>query len=78
MLHQAAIYLPIAGGYSYAPLRVGLVVRNPAGQEIYIQPGDDESAMRDTFSALDGLTDLGVPEDRRAIVADMALGEYFS
>ena len=32
-------YQPIGGGYAYSALRVGLVVRNPAGQEIYCQAG---------------------------------------
>ena len=41
-----ATYFQIGDGYSYAPLRVGLVVQNPAGREIYVQPGDSEIAMR--------------------------------
>ncbi len=68
-------YLPIAGGYSYAPLRVGLVVRNPAGQDVYVQPGDDEAAMRETIEALG---ELDVTDDKRALVTDMTLGEYFA
>lgn len=68
-----ATYLNIAGGYSYAPLRVGLVVRNPQGREAYFQPGDDEAAIRETIEALDE-----IPEDKQAIIADMALGDYFA
>jgi hypothetical protein len=70
-------YLPIAGGYSYAPLRVGLVVRNPAGQEIYCQPGDDETAMRANIEALDEISE-DTSDAKRATIADMMLGEYFN
>jgi hypothetical protein len=70
-------HLAIAGGYSYAPLRVGLIVRNPAGKSVYVQPGDDETAMRETIDALDEISD-DVTDAKRAIIADMALGEYFS
>lgn len=65
-------YQPIAGGYSFAQLRVGLVVRNPAGREVYCQPGDDSDAMRSTIEAL-----AEVEESKRGDIADMALGEYF-
>lgn len=67
-------YLPIADGWSYAPLRVGLVVRrDDDGKEIYIQPGDDESAMRANIEALDE-----IPDDKRATIAAMMLGDYFN
>lgn len=65
-------YFDIAGGYSYAPLRTGIVLRNPAGRDIYIQPGDDETAMRNNIEALDE-----VPENRRGTIADMCFGDYF-
>lgn len=67
-------YLQIAGGYSYAALRIGLVVRSPAGREIYCQPGDDENAMRANIEALDEIDD----EIKRGTIADMLLGEYFA
>lgn len=67
-------YIQIAGGYSYAPLNVGLTVRHPDGREIYCQPGDDETAMRANIDALDEI-DEG---DKRATIADMVLGEYFA
>jgi hypothetical protein len=67
-------YLPIAGGYSYAPLRVGLSVRAPDGKEIYCQPGDDETAMRANIDALDEIEE----GDKRATIADMVLGGYFA
>ena len=66
-------YIEIAGGYSYAPLRVGLVLRNPDGAEIYCQPGDDENAMRENIDALEE-----VEESKRAIIADMTFSDYFS
>lgn len=66
----AAIY---DSGYIYAELRVGVALRNPAGKEVYFQPGDDTAAILDTIEALDS-----IPEDRRAIVADMAFSEYFA
>jgi hypothetical protein len=66
-------YTEIAGGYCYASLRVGMVVRNPLGAEIYIQPGDDHAAMMDTIDALEE-----IDEAKRGTIADMALGEYFA
>jgi hypothetical protein len=68
-----ASYIQIAGGYSYAPLRVGLVIRDPQGREVYCQPGDDEAAMRANIEALDE-----VSGDKRGIIADMVLGDYFA
>lgn len=70
-------YQDIGGGYSFALLRVGMVVRNPAGQEIYCQPGDDETAMRENIAALDEISE-DVEDAKRATIADMTLGEYFS
>lgn len=70
-------YLEIGGGYSYAALRVGLVVRNPAGQEIYCQCGDDETAMRANIDALDEISE-DITDAKRATIVDMVLGEYFS
>jgi hypothetical protein len=65
-------YIAISESYSYAPLRVGLALRNARGIDIYVQPGDDESTIRETIDALDELTD-----HRRDIIADMALSEFF-
>jgi hypothetical protein len=70
-------YLDIGGGYSFAELRVGMVVRNPAGVEIYVQPGDDAAAMRETIEALDEVS-ADVADAKRGIIADMVLGEYFA
>jgi hypothetical protein len=70
-------WMPIGGGYAYCALRVGLVVRNPEGQEIYIQPGDDEATMRANIEALDEVT-LDPDDGKRAILSDMLLGVYFS
>lgn len=69
-------YQPIGGGYAYSALRVGLVVRNPAGQEIYCQAGDDENTMRDNIAALDEIS-LDSNDPKRGIIADMVLSEYF-
>ena len=66
-------YVEIAGGYSYASLRVGMAVRAPDGKEIYIQPGDDEATMMANIEALDEVAD-----DKRGVIADMMLGEYFA
>jgi hypothetical protein len=65
-------YISISESYSYAPSLVGLTLRNARGAEVYVQPGDDESAMRETIEALDEL-----PDNRRDIIADMALADYF-
>jgi hypothetical protein len=54
-------------------LRVGLSLRNARGAEVYVQPGDDESTIRETIEALDELLD-----HRRDIIADMALSDYFA
>jgi hypothetical protein len=50
-----------------------LSLRNARGAEVYVQPGDDESAMRETIEAL-----AEAPDDRRDIIADMALSDYFA
>ena len=65
-------YLAIGGGYSYCPLRVGLVLRNPAGQQVYFRPGDHESAIREMLDALGEIDERSI--DR---VADIALSGYF-
>jgi hypothetical protein len=70
-------YLEIGGGYSYAPLRIGLVVRAPNGKEIYCQPGDDEEAMRANIEALDEISE-DIDDAKRGTIADMMLGEYFA
>lgn len=70
-------YVDIGGGYSFASLRVGMVVRNPAGEEIYCQPGEDETAMRANIDALDEISE-DVNDAKRGTIADMLLGEYFS
>jgi hypothetical protein len=65
-------YHTIAGQWSYAPLRVGLIVRNPDGEEIYFQPGDDASEAMNQIEAIQDL-----PESRAPIIAAMVFGEYF-
>ncbi len=70
-------YLNIGGGYSYAPMRVGLVVQAPNGEQVYVQPGDDETAMRATLEALDEISS-DVDEAKHATLCDMALGDYFA
>jgi hypothetical protein len=74
---MSAGYLDIGGGYSFAVLRVGLSVRNPAGKEIYVQPGDATAAMLETIEALDEIS-TDVEDVKRAQIADMALAEYFA
>lgn len=69
-------YMPIGGGYAYSALRNGLVIRNPQGREVYIQPGDDEALMRETIDALDEMS-LDPNDGGRSILADMALSVYF-
>ena len=63
---------PIAGGYSYTALRVGLVLRSPSGRAVYFQPGDATATILETIEALEE-----VPDNRRAIITDMVLGDYF-
>lgn len=65
-------YIDIGGGYSYAPLRVGLALRSPEGLEVYVQPGDDEAVILRTIEALGEIEPLN-----RSILTDMALGGYF-
>jgi hypothetical protein len=69
-------YQPLGGGYAYASLRVGLVIQNPNGQEVYCQPGDDETAMRANLESLDEIS-LDCDNPKRATIADMLLSEYF-
>lgn len=65
--------IKLSTGYAYTPLRVGLTVTQlSTGREVYFQPGDDESAIRETIDAL-----REVDESRVDMVADIALGEYF-
>ena len=65
-------FTPIAGPYSYALHRVGLSLHN-GRQTVYVQPGDDTS---ETMAQIEALQEI--PEGRRAIVADMAFGDYFA
>ena len=69
-------YQPLGGGYAVCALRCGLTIRNPQGREIYIQMGDDEATMRDNLDALDEIS-LDCDDEKRGIIADMLLGEYF-
>ena len=70
-------YQPLGGGYAYASLRVGLVIRNPQGREIFCQPGDDENIMRENLDALGELS-LDCDEPKRAMIADIMLSDYFA
>ena len=70
---QHTQYLQIGGGYSYAPLRVGLSLMNPQGKEVYFQPGEQEATIRDTIEALEECA-----PDKLDAIADMALSEYFA
>lgn len=74
---MSAPYYDIGGGYSYAWAGAGLVVRAPNGKEIYCQPGDDAATMRENIEALDEISE-DVIDAKRAIIADMMLGEYFA
>lgn len=69
-------YIPIGGGYEYCKLRVGIVMRNATGQEIYIQPGDAENAACANFDALDEIS-LDASDPKRGQIANMLFGEYF-
>lgn len=66
-------YIAIAGDWSYAPTRVGKVLRAPDGEQVYFQPGDDESEFMAQVEAIQEW-----PEDRQWIAADIVLGEYFA
>lgn len=70
---KANNYYSIAGGYDVCPMRVGLVIRNPEGREVYVQPGFAEEVMRLNLSSLDE-----IDESKRGIIADMLLSEYFA
>lgn len=72
-----SVYQELGGGYSYAVCRVGLILKSPAQVEIYVQPGDAESAMLDTIQAFDEISE-DVKNHKRAVIVDMALGEYFA
>lgn len=70
-------YEAIGGGYAVAFMRVGLAIRNPQGRDIYVQPGDDESAMRDNIESLDEIS-TDVNDAKRGQIAEMILGNYFA
>lgn len=74
---QSTPWQDIGGGYSFAALRVGMTIRNPKGAEVYVQPGDDTATMMDNIEALDEVSP-DVDNPKRAIIADMMLGEYFA
>lgn len=68
-------YIRIAGDYSYAKLNMGgMVIRNPAGVEVFFQPGEEQSVMYENFEALDEIEG----DAKRATIADMILGDYFA
>lgn len=66
------IYHNLGGGYSYVNLNVGMILRNAAGTEIYIQPGDDTNSMHENINAMDE-----VANNMRDGIADAIFGEYF-
>ena len=66
-------YIPIAGNWSYAPTRIGKVLRAPDGEQVYFQPGDDEAEFLAQVEAIQEL-----PENRQADIAAMIFGEYFN
>lgn len=76
MMKHKTGYMPIGGGYQYAALRCGLSIRHPSGAEIFIQMGDDETAMRANIESLDEIS-LNADDAKRGVIADMLLGEYF-
>jgi hypothetical protein len=66
-------YIRISTRFAYAPLRVGLSLMSLAtGREVYFQPGDHESAIRDTIDAIGECDESQI--DR---AADLSLGPYF-
>lgn len=70
------LYQELGGDYYYCNLRVGLVIRNPDGREVYLQPGDTETKGRDAIAALDEVSpDRSNP--KRAMVASIVFGELF-
>lgn len=69
-------YLRIAGEWSYAPLRVGLVIRAPDGAEVYFQPGDEEDTARETIAAIEEF-DIKEVGSLAEHCANVALGDYF-
>jgi hypothetical protein len=70
-------YDEIGAGYSVAELRVGMVVRNPEGKEVYVQPGDDAATMRENIASLDEVSE-DVDDAKRANIVAMLLGDYFT
>ncbi len=65
-------FIEIAGGFSYAPHRVGLSLANRCGKTVYFQPGDDTAEILAQIEALEE-----IPEGKRGTIADMVFGEYF-
>lgn len=61
-------------GYSYAILRVGVAMKNPKGEDVYFQPGDDTAAILETIEALEEIEDL----QKRNNLAEITLGDYFA
>lgn len=65
-------YLRIAGGWIYAPLRVGLSLRAPDGSECYFQPGDDTAEI---LAQIDAIGEI--PDERQEAICAMVFGDYF-
>ncbi|SKB49882.1 hypothetical protein [Sphingopyxis flava] len=63
----------IAGGYSFTPMRVGVLLTSPRGDEMFFQPGDAAAHLLDTIEALDEIED----DDLRAWLSEIVLGDYF-
>lgn len=59
--------------YAAIEMRVGYLLRSLiTGAEVYFQPGDDTTAIRESIEALDE-----VPEDKRDTLFDIIASEYF-
>lgn len=61
-------YIAITPEFSYAPLRVGLSLRHESGAEIYFQPGDAETEIREEIAALDEIDDQRIRDNCALIV----------
>lgn len=65
--------IEIAGGFSYLPNAGGIILFDPYGGSVFIQPGDNAAGVRDIFDAIRAIDDL----DEQDNVAAALLPDYF-
>lgn len=70
-----AVTLLKSDNFEFIALRVGVILRRLVDtKEVYFQPGDDETSIRDQIDAIEAEV---APNKQNAII-DMIASEYFA